>query len=69
MTFPWFRRQLFELFPFTVAFNMSGWPAMSIPIMRSSAGVPVGVQFAAPLGEEALLLRLARQIEAERPWR
>ncbi len=66
---PEYMRQLFELFPFTVAFNMSGWPAMSIPIMRSSAGVPVGVQFAAPLGEEALLLRLARQIEAERPWR
>lgn len=55
--------------PFTALFNMSGHPAMSVPLHWNAAGLPIGVQFAAPFGGEARLLALAAQLEDAAPWR
>lgn len=55
--------------PATSMFNMSGQPAMSVPLAWNSAGLPLGMMFAARFGDEATLLRLAAQLEQERPWR
>jgi amidase len=55
--------------PGTSMFNMSGQPAMSVPLAWNGAGLPLGMMFAARFGDEATLLRLAAQLEQERPWR
>ena len=53
---------------FAVIANMTGQPAMSVPLHWSPDGLPIGVTFAAKLGDEATLFRLAGQLEQERPW-
>ncbi len=55
--------------PGTSMCNMSGQPAMSVPLAWNSAGLPLGMMFAARLGDEATLFRLAAQLEQERPWK
>ena len=55
--------------PATSMFNMSGQPAMSVPLAWNAAGLPLGMMFAARFGDEATLLRLAGQLEQERPWK
>jgi amidase len=54
---------------FTLPFNVSGQPAVSLPLHWSDQGLPIGVQFAARYADEATLLRLAGQIEKAKPWR
>ena len=53
---------------FTSVFNLTGQPAMSLPLGADSRGLPVGVQVAADLGREGLLLALATQVERAAPW-
>ena len=54
--------------PYTPLFNVTGQPAMSLPLHWSGSGLPIGVQFAARMGDEATLFRLAGQLEQARPW-
>lgn len=54
--------------PYTQLANITGRPAMSVPLHRTPEGLPLGVQFVAPLGGETTLLALATQLEAAAPW-
>ncbi|MFP5431035.1 MAG: amidase, partial [Gammaproteobacteria bacterium] len=54
--------------PFTQLSNLTGTPSMSVPLHWTQNGLPVGVQFMAPFGDEGTLFRLARQLEQVRPW-
>jgi amidase len=59
---------VFDFIPYTPLANASGCPAMSAPLYWNEAGLPIGVQFMAPFGDEATLFRLAGQLERARPW-
>ena len=62
-------RKLFAVYaPFTAMFNITGQPAISLPLAWSDGGLPIGVQLVARYGEEATLLRLASQLEQVFPW-
>jgi amidase len=63
----WLRR-IYEYGPFTAAFNISGHPAISLPIGQSREDLPIGVQLAAGYGREDVLLRVAAQLEQAVPW-
>lgn len=54
--------------PFTPAFNMSGQPAISLPLHWNEDGLPIGVQLVAAYGREDVLIRVASQLEQSHPW-
>jgi amidase len=53
---------------FTVVFNVTGQPAISLPVHVAGSGLPVGVQLAAPIFDEATLIRVAAQLEQAAAW-
>jgi amidase len=59
---------IFDFTPYPPLFNITGQPAMSVPLHWNSAGLPIGVQLAAPFGDDATLFRVAGQLERARPW-
>ncbi|MBR1221136.1 amidase [Bradyrhizobium sp. U87765 SZCCT0131] len=63
----WYDR-LFRYAPFTALYNMTGQPAISLPLAVDAKGLPVGMQFVARSGAEDVLLRLAGQLEQSLPW-
>jgi amidase len=63
----WLRR-ITDYGPFTAPFNVSGHPAISLPLGESPEGLPIGVQLVAAVGAEGLLLGVAAQLEQAMPW-
>lgn len=59
---------IFDFIPYTAMANITGQPAMSLPLHWNAEGLPIGVQVMGRMGDEATLFRLAGQIEAARPW-
>jgi amidase len=59
---------LSEYVPYTPIQNVTGQPAINLPLSWNASGLPIGVQFVAPFGDELTLLRLATQIERAQPW-
>jgi len=63
-----YTRQLFSFAAFTPLFNITGQPAITLPLYWNNGGLPIGVQFTARFGDEATLFRLAAQLERAKPW-
>lgn len=59
---------IFDWIPYTPLFNVTGQPAMSVPLFWNDEGLPIGVQFVGRFADDALLYRLAAQLEQIRPW-
>ena len=53
---------------FMIAYNVTGQPALSLPLAMHSSGLPIGVQLGARPGEEHLLIGLGAQLEQAMPW-
>jgi Asp-tRNA(Asn)/Glu-tRNA(Gln) amidotransferase A subunit family amidase len=60
--------RMFDWLPYTPVFNLTGQPAMSVPLAWTHDGLPLGMQFAARMNDEATLFALAAQLERAKPW-
>jgi amidase len=60
--------KMYEFIPWTPVFNVTGQPAMSVPLHWNEEGLPIGMHFIGRWGDEATLFRLAGQLEKEKPW-
>jgi amidase len=63
-----FERQK-QFTPYTAMSNLSGQPAVSVPLHWTAGGLPIGVMLAGRIGDEATLISLSAQLEEARPWR
>jgi amidase len=61
-------KRCMEFIPFTPICNITGQPAISVPLYWNKDALPIGIQFMAKFGDEATLFRLAAQLEEARPW-
>lgn len=61
-------KKVFGFIPYTPLFNVTGQPAMSVPLYWNAAGLPIGTHFVSRFGDEATLFRVAGQLERARPW-
>jgi amidase len=61
-------QRVVSFIPYTAQFNMTGQPAVSLPLHWTPSGLPVGVQLVAGVGREDLLIRVAAQLEEAAPW-
>jgi amidase len=64
----WLRTMFERCSTFTPLFNVSGQPAISLPLGQTTTGMPIGVQFVAPMCAEATLFRVAGLLEQTMPW-
>jgi amidase len=62
-------RRLMDLLQFTPAYNITGQPAVSVPLYWNHEGLPIGSQLVAAFGREDLLIQVAAQLEQARPWK
>jgi amidase len=60
--------RIISFIPYTAQFNMTGQPAVSLPLHWTPGGLPVGVQLVAAYGREDILVRVASQLEQAAPW-
>jgi amidase len=61
-------KRISSFIPYTPQFNVTGQPAVTLPLHFTEGGLPVGVQFVAPFGREDLLVRVASALEEAAPW-
>jgi len=61
-------KRVFDWIACPPLFNVTGQPAMSVPLAWSASGLPIGIHFAGRFGDEATLFRLAGQLETAQPW-
>jgi amidase len=61
-------KKAFDFSAYTPLFNVTGQPAMSVPLHWNREGLPIGMQFVGRFGDEATLFRLAGQLERAQPW-
>jgi Asp-tRNA(Asn)/Glu-tRNA(Gln) amidotransferase A subunit family amidase len=63
-----YAKEVTEFSPYTALYNLTGQPSMTVPLHWTPDGLPVGVMFSARFGDDALLFRLAGQLEQAKPW-